>query len=455
MKRFKLLAILLIAMLLASACGGNGGNAGNAGGDPGPAAPGSEAPAQTETSGEETEVSGEITVWAWALEADFLGNTVIPAFSEKYPNIKVNLEMVGNDQIYDKLTAGLMAGGAGLPDVTQIAVNKLPTFVIEFPDAFAEISALGFDKHLSDFPESTIEAVKNLDGEVVAFPRDLGPVMVFYRVDIFEEAGVDPSAIVTWDDFIEAGKTIQEKTGVAMLGNRIGNQDDILNIMLQQQGKYYFDMQGNIDVNTEEMKRALVKIREMHEAGILLNTSNWDGQVAAMKNSKVATVPDAVWWSGTMLDQMPELAGKWSVFPLPVFKEGGVHAANNGGSALAIPASSKNKEAAYLFAEFASATKEMQLEALKNYGLFPAYTPVYDDPFLSEDHPYFNNEPVFKKFSEIVNEIPPVNYTESNMVARQIATDQLAALILEGISPEEAIDNMLKQLVQQTGRDAN
>jgi lactose/L-arabinose transport system substrate-binding protein len=203
------------------------------------------------------------------------------------------------------------------------------------------------------------------------------------------------------------------------------------------------------------MLRSLRKIKEMHEAGILLNTSNWDGQVAAMKNGKVATVPDAVWWSGTMLDQMPELAGKWGTFPLPVFKEGGVHAANNGGSALAIPSVSKNKEAAYLFAEFASANKDMQLEALKNYGLFPAYTPVYDEPFLSDNHPYFNNEPVFRKFSEIVNQIPPVNYTEHNLVARQIATDQLAAIILGGASPEEAAENMLKQLQRQTGRNAN
>lgn len=453
MKRFKLFAILIVLLLVVSACG-SGGNSADNGAAGGTNANQGNVPAPAEQPEDESAVSGEITVWAWALEADYLGKTVIPAFEKAYPNIKVNLETVGNDQIYDKLTAGFIAG-SGLPDVTQIAVNKLPTFVNQFPDGFVEIAALGFDKHIPDFPGSTIEAVKNLNGEVVAFPRDLGPVMVFYRVDIFEEAGVDPSTIETWDDFIEAGKIIKEKTGVHMLGNRIGNQDDVLNIMLQQQGKYYFDMEGNIDVNSEEMLRSLRKIKEMHDAGILLNTSNWDGQVAAMKNGKVATVPDAVWWSGTMLDQMPELAGKWGTFPLPVFKEGGVHAANNGGSALAIPSVSKNKEAAYLFAEFASANKDMQLEALKNYGLFPAYTPVYDDPFLSDNHPYFNNEPVFKKFSEIVNQIPPVNYTEHNLVARQIATDQLAAIILGGASPEEAAENMLKQLQRQTGRNAN
>jgi lactose/L-arabinose transport system substrate-binding protein len=240
-----------------------------------------------------------------------------------------------------------------------------------------------------------------------------------------------------------------------MIGNRIGNQDDILRIMLQQQGKYYFDAEGNIDVNTEEMRRALDKINEMYDAGILLNTYNWDGQVAAMKNGKVATNPDAVWWSGTMLDQMPELSGKWGTFPLPVFAEGGVHAADNGGSALTILSASKNKEAAYLFAEFASANKDMQLQALEKYGLFPAYKTVYDEPSFNANNEYFNNEPVFKNFAEVVAEIPPVNFTDSNLIARQIATDQLAALILQGLTPDQVIDNMASQLKQMTGRTVN
>ena len=440
MKQWKLMFMLLFILIFVSAC-----SSGESSGDL----------EDVKIPDDPKELSGEITVWAWALEADYLTNTVLPAFEEEYPNVDVNIEKIGNEQIYDKLTAGLAAGGSGLPDVTQIAVNKLPTFVSQFPDGFTDLSALGFDKHVGDFPESTIEAVKNKDGKVIAFPRDLGPVAVFYRVDIFEEAGVDPTTIETWDDYIEAGKSIKEKTGVQMIGNRIGDQDDILRIMLQQQGKYYFDADGNIDVDSVEMERALEMIQKMNEAGILANTSNWDGQVAAMKNGKVATNPDAVWWSGTMLDQMPELSGKWGTFPLPVFKEGGVHAADNGGSSLTVLSASKNKAAAYVFAEFAAANKDNQLKGLETFGLFPAYKPVYEEPYFNQEQEYFNNQPVFKNFAEVVEEIPPVNFTESNLVARQIATDQLSALVLEGIDPKTSIENMKEQLVQQTNRKAN
>ena len=30
------------------------------------------------------------------------------------------------------------------------------------------------------------------------------------------EAGIDPADIVTWDDYVEAGKTVLEKTGTPM-----------------------------------------------------------------------------------------------------------------------------------------------------------------------------------------------------------------------------------------------
>ena len=36
---------------------------------------------------------------------------------------------------------------------------------------------------------------------------------MFYNTAILEAAGIDYTAIKTWDDFHEAGKTVLEKTG--------------------------------------------------------------------------------------------------------------------------------------------------------------------------------------------------------------------------------------------------
>ena len=34
---------------------------------------------------------------------------------------------------------------------------------------------------------------------------------MFYRADLFEEVGIKAEDIVTWDDFIEAGKVLKTK----------------------------------------------------------------------------------------------------------------------------------------------------------------------------------------------------------------------------------------------------
>lgn len=397
------------------------------------------------------DVEGDINVWAWALEANYLKEDVLPAFEKKYPNVNVTIEKLGVDAVYEKLNAGFAGGGSGLPDVFQIENNRIQSFTKPFPDGLTNLNELGFEEEHGDkFPQAKVEGLKDADGNIVAAPRDLGPVGVFYRTDLFKEAGVDPLTIETWDDYIAAGKKVVEMTGKAFFGMQ---GDELLRIMLQQQGSYYFDDQGKIDITSGAAKKAMTKIAEMKKADLITYTNNWDGQVAAMKNGEVATHPGAVWWSGTMLEQMPELAGKWGMFNLPAFEAGGNRAANDGGSALAIPSYSEEKLAAYAFVEFATTNADLQVKSLENRGLFPSLTETYDEPIFTENHKYFNNQPIFKQFAETVENINPINFTSDNLAARDIMSDQVVALLLEGKSPEAVLEEGEKLVQQQSGKE--
>ncbi|SFO91611.1 ABC transporter substrate-binding protein [Salibacterium halotolerans] len=413
----------------------------------------------SESSGEEVsipedpeEVSGDITVWAWELEANFLEQDVLPAFEEKYPNVNVTIEKQGVDQVYQKLNAGFSGGGSGLPDVTQIENSRINSFSGQFPQGFTNLSALGFEEHADKFPEAKLEGLKDADGNIIAMPRDLGPVGVIYRTDIFEEAEVDPSSIETWSDYIEAGKQIVDHTGEYMLGSY---DDTLLRVMLQQQGTYYFDQDGNINVNSEEAQRALETIGQMKDEGLLTYTNDWDGHIGAMKNSTVATQPDAVWWGGTMIEQMPELSGNWGMFPLPAFEEGGARAANNGGSALAIPEASENKAAAYVFSEFATTQEELQVQGIENRGLFPSLTSAYESDYFNQQQEYFNNQTFYSDFAETVEDIPPINYTSDNLAARDIMESQLEAFLLEDKSVQDVLSDSQEEIKSQSGREVS
>ncbi|WP_417308076.1 extracellular solute-binding protein [Devosia sp.] len=48
------------------------------------------------------------------------------------------------------------------------------------------------------------------NGELYGIARDVGEVVLWYNKDLFEQAGVDPESLSTWDGFIEAVKTFKE-----------------------------------------------------------------------------------------------------------------------------------------------------------------------------------------------------------------------------------------------------
>lgn len=185
------------------------------------------------------EVTGDITVMAWALEADYL-ESIVQKFNEKYPNINVEINKQGPDQVFQRLTTGLASGQEDqLPDLVQIQDTDLPSFLAKFPDAFTDLSAMGYSEYEGSFATTKEESVKDEEGNFIAMPRDMGPVGVFYRKDIFEEAGVDPESIDTWNDYMEAGEKIQEETGVSMLGLALNGHIPLVRFMIHQQDSFY------------------------------------------------------------------------------------------------------------------------------------------------------------------------------------------------------------------------
>lgn len=390
------------------------------------------------------EVAGKITVWGWDVAADTL-KLSIDKFNEEYPEVDVVVEDFNSGDLYEKLTVGLVSKGSGMPDVILVEDERIPGYVNQFPDGFVNLSEMGYDEHKKLFSEAKLENVTH-DDYLVAAPWDIGPTGVFYRVDFFEEAGINADDIVTWDDYLEAGIKIHEKLGIKMLPIDISNYDGIFNQMMQQQGKSYFDENDEIDLTSEEAVRSLEMLKKLYDNDLVLNNNGWDGIVTATVNGDVATIPYGAWYTGTIMDQAPELEGKWDMFYLPEFEEGGTRYGNVGGASILISNYSKNKNAAYAFTEFFTTDIDTQLLGFEKYGLFPSLQSAYDSPILTADSKYFNNKPIFKNFADIVSEVPKVNMSKYNAQASKIMANTQASVLLEDIPVEEALEKAEKQL---------
>ncbi|MDR7238524.1 ABC transporter substrate-binding protein [Neobacillus drentensis] len=396
-------------------------------------------------TGDSKHPSGTITVWGWDVAAATMKASV-EKFQKQYPDVKVKVEDFNSSDLYDKLTVGLAARGSGLPDVILMEDERIPGYVHQFPEGFLNLNKLGFDKYNDSFNPAKVAAVQNKDGEFIAAPWDIGPAGVFYRVDFFEKAKVDPTSIKTWDDYIAAGKKIKEATGAQLLPIDIANYDGVFQMMMQQQGVSYFDKDGKINLQSEEAKRAMATIKKFHEEDLILNNNGWDGIVTATVNGSVATIPYGVWYAGTIMDQAPDLKGKWDVFYLPSFTDEASRFANVGGSSLLIPSTSKNQSAAYAFTEFFTTDQESQLLGFEKYGLFPSLKETYSAPQFTANSEYFNNSPVFKRFADIVGQVPKIYLNENFAKASTITVNAQAAILLENKSVDKALTDAQKQL---------
>ncbi|MEV6103887.1 sugar ABC transporter substrate-binding protein [Streptomyces sp. NPDC051940] len=394
------------------------------------------------------ELKGSITVWSWDVAAQAL-ERLARAFESAHPGTKIKVLDTGYDNAYDKITVGLKAN-TGLADVLTVEGSQLPSYLGNFPAGFYDLTkqtaALA-----KDFDQAAWATVTDRRKQVLGLPWDIGPCALFHRTDYFRQAGVDPASLTTWDAYAEAGTAVKKKTGRKFL---VMDSDDTgpLPLLLQQQGRGYF-RDGKVAVASPEAVRALTLMKELADRELIAYEKGWDGLVSATKTGKVATTLTAAWWTGTLTSEMPELKGRFGVVPLPAFDEGGTRTSNEGGSTLCIPAQSKNPELAWAFVQFVLTDKANQVSMLKEEGLFPAYLPALDDPYLSAPQEYFGGQPALKVFADLARTIPATETTEDGAKAGEIMKSAVNKVLLRGGDPQSALRSAADQIAAATGRE--
>jgi lactose/L-arabinose transport system substrate-binding protein len=396
--------------------------------------------------------SGEITVWSWNIAASSLEAT-IAGFNAQFPDVTVTVEDLGNQQVFDKTLAGCAAGGAGLPDVVSIENFEAEGFWTQFPDCFVDLKTLGYTEEIAsgfpDFKRTELE----VGDTAYAMPWDSGPVAMFYRRDYYEKAGVDPASIATWDDFIAAGRKIAEANpGVVMTNADFNGDSEWFRMISNEQGCGYFALDGqSITINRPGCVATLEKIKEMKDAGII-TPANWPEKIQNNTAGTVATQMYGGWYEGTIRSESPDLAGKWGVYRMPSLTADGPRAANLGGSSLAIPAGSDNKEAAWAFVNYALGTNEGQVTMLKEYGLVPSLLSALEDPFVKEPQPYWGGQAVWVDILSTLDQIVPSRGTgflgDAEAIYRATQTKYFNG---EYPDAQAALDDAADQVATATG----
>ncbi|MFJ5885126.1 ABC transporter substrate-binding protein [Kitasatospora cineracea] len=400
---------------------------------------------------------GAVSVWSWAGPAAEL-KSLVPEFNAKYPGIEVTVEDIGNPAIWDKITTGLAAGGAGLADVLHIGIDYLPGYTEKFPGGLADLSKLGANQYRDAFAQGLWDTVSSPDGRVNALPWEANSGGFYYRADLFEQAGVDVGSLYTWDDAIAAGKTIRAKTGKYLLGiDKPASVPDAANffqLLLQLQGAFYFDLDGAITLDSPAAVTAMTIIKQLNDADLLADLSGgWNAQIAAIKAGSCAVVPMPTWYGGIIEETVPEEKGKWGVRLPPAVRRGGSTAATVNSTHLAVSGTSKHQAAAWKFVEFALTRPASQVKIYRDKGIAPALMAAYDDPAFHTPSEFFGGAQKGEVFlAALKAPAPAYNYSADYARALKAVTDAQTKVLLKGADPAEVLKQAADQLARQTGR---
>jgi len=400
----KFLYLLVVVAMLLSACGGGTTTTQTA------AAP--EQPAAQPTA--EPKIEGKLTVWCWkAAWADTVVKSgALDAFLAKYPAVTIDYVELTPTDLYQKLPLALQAG-TGAPDFACVESSHLAQFVSlgGLMDLTAQVQP-----YLSKMNQYKW-ADAMLDGKYYAMPWDSGPVVMYYRRDAFEKAGLasDPDSVsklvATWEDYLNVCKTIKEKTGDDCFSNNKANSfGRLYEMMLWQQGLGYYNAEGKVTVDSPENIAILEEMVKFWDAGVTSDQLEWtDGWYAelASEDKPIATLVEAA-WMGVFLKSWiaPGTSGKWGVALMPAMKAGEVRAANDGGSNAVIPDQSQNKDTAWALAEWLFGRDDSQMAMFKAADIFPSLETTYTDPFFSEADPFFADQKVRQTYIDVVKIIP-------------------------------------------------
>ena len=131
------------------------------------------------------------------------------AFAEYYPNITLQNENIGYNDLLDKIRTA--AAGGAAPDVARMPIMWGVEFAARGQLQEVQLEDFGLNRDL--FWEGAIKSV-TWDGKLYGVPTNNETMAFIWNKKIFAEAGLDPeSPPATWDDVVEYSRAIKEATG--------------------------------------------------------------------------------------------------------------------------------------------------------------------------------------------------------------------------------------------------
>ena len=337
---------------------------------------------------------GEVTFWS------FLSGMadVAAAFNASQDDITVTFEEIPNGANggYTKLSAAIESGSG--PDVVGIEYDRLPGFVAA--EQLAPVDALVSGDVLGEYDEQ-VRSLVSFGDAAYALPYDAPPMVIWYRQDVLEAAGVDVPT--TWDEFEEAARAVKAVNPDAYLTSFFTNEPQLAPMSWQAGAEWFTVEDDNWKVAIDDKKSQKVADywQRLIDEGLVKKQLGFSDEWTADLNSGVVNAWVGGSWSASALKTRTEASGqqgKW-IAAAPPSWDGKQTGALSGGTSFAIPENSDNAAAAAVFLEWLVTSPEA-IEARGAVGTaYLAYPGLNDVAASVAPTDYYAND-IYEVFDE-------------------------------------------------------
>jgi len=395
----------------------------------------------------------DVTLWTFADIHHRAYQKALAAFYEKHPGKTVDLQLVHNVAVTSRLRAAFWAD-LDVPDLVEVEISSAGTFFRGKIDdlGFMDLTPWLKESGLYDRIVKTRFAPYTTRGKIFGLPHDVHPVMLAYRRDLFEELGIDPEKLATWDDFVREGRrvTLPGKRYMIQLSDSNGGTFEP---MLFQRDGGYFDADGKL-IMDNEIAIDTVKWYIPLVAGPKLIANDIGGRDIFARSVESGILlsficPD--WKSKSVETQVGNMAGKMALMPLPAFEPGGRRTSTQGGTMLGITKRCADKALAKALALHLYLDREDLVNRFRELNILPPVKDVWDSPVFDEPRPYWSNQPIGRMYVELASRVPPQYSSPFISLAKNKMSEVISACaIYYNEHGDEGFDAFVRTRLQET-----
>jgi arabinosaccharide transport system substrate-binding protein len=379
-----------------------------------------------------------LVFWIFAKSHQRLYDPMTVAWNRvQQPVARVHIVLLSAGALQRRLLSGFLSD-TPLPDLVEAYVQIVaqafmgPLEDVGFVDLTDIVQAEGIDEQVN----APSFAPWTSRGRIFGLPHDVHPVLLAYRADLVEDAGIDVAAIETWDDFVRLLRPlVRDVDGDGYPDRYLLNiwetNPELIEGLMLQAGGALFDAQERLVMHSEINARVLATVVSWTTGPhrIAANAPEFDAAGNKMRLDGTvlfSLMPD--WLTSAWRQDLPQLAGKVKLMPLPAWEPGGRRTTVMGGTMLGIPKRVKDFDSAWRYAKNLYFSPDLARGLFHTTGIISPVKRHWTDPVYDEPSPYFGGQRYGRLYIAAAPEVPPRTSSPYNALAEIKLTDSALAL---------------------------